>query len=95
MTQPRSINFEVRENGGELVAAQHCVGLRRFKIWRQSNGLVGRYLYEHHLVNQMIAKICEVGEVGSDLSEVTDGSGAFDAQAVRIDKDSFFLEPGE
>ncbi len=95
MTQPRSVHFEVGENGGELVAARHCVELRRFKIRRQSNRLVSRYLDKHQLVNQMIAKVGKVGKVGSDLSEVTDRSRSFDAQAVGIHEDSFFLEPCE
>ena len=43
----------------------------------------------------MCSKVGEMREGGSDFGKVADGDRAFDAQAVRLKKNSFSLQPSK
>jgi len=95
MADSRSVQFKVWKNRNKLVPIRHRLELRLFKVRCQGEcGFVIDF-NQHQLVHEVIAKVLEVGDVGWDFRNMSDGCRALRPQTIRLKKDSCLLEPGE
>jgi len=94
MAEAHPINLELWEDRDKIVAVQHGIEPRLLEVRCKFDRGVSVNVDQHKLVDDVLSKIGKMHQGGGNLYEITSGDWAIDAQVVRFEKDSFFLQPG-